>query len=137
MNIIKATESGLSNIFTWEGRASRSEFWWFYLATILITSLLGAIDGMLGVGFVSIVAGIFSLTLYIAFIATTVRRLHDVGLSGWWYFISFAPFVIDRTDSASGKSSYLVLFGFMYSIKIFITKGEDVENKYGTKPLTT
>ena len=137
INIIEATTSGFSNIFIWEGRASRSEFWWFYLAIILITFLLTLIDNIVNVGFISIVSGIFQLSLSIAFIATSVRRLHDVGLSGWWYFIAFAPFVIDRTDSASGKSSYLVLFGFMYAIKIFITKGEDVENKYGPKPLTT
>ena len=75
--------------------------------------------------------GLIQLALMVAFLSCAVRRLHDVGLSGWWYWVSFAPFVIDRNDSASGKSTYLVLFGFMYAIKIFITKGEEVENKYG------
>ncbi len=126
MNIIEATTSGFTNIINFKGRASRSEFWWFYLV-ITILNLI--------VSFIPYVGALLSLALAIALLSMTVRRFHDVGLSGWWLFVSLAPFVIDRTDMASGKSNYLVLFGFMYAIKIYITKGENVENQYGADPL--
>ena len=126
MNIIEATTSGFTNIVTWKGRASRSEFWWFYLVVTILNLI---------VAFIPYVGSVFSLAFAIAMLSMTVRRFHDVGLSGWWIFVSLAPFVIDRTDMASGKSNYLVLFGFMYAIKIYITKGEEVENQYGSAPL--
>ena len=135
MNIIESTQSALSKIITWKGRASRSEFWWFYLVYLLVYMILAWVVSF-GVGFLTFLCGVAYLALVLAFLACTVRRLHDVGFSGWWYWIAFAPFVIDRNDKASGKSTYLVLFGFMYAIKIFITKGEEVENQYGPNPLS-
>tara|TARA_Y100000768_G_scaffold186663_1_gene139851 strand:+ start:4711 stop:5097 length:387 start_codon:yes stop_codon:yes gene_type:complete len=126
MNIIEATTSGFTNIITFKGRASRSEFWWFYLVVTILNII---------VGFIPYVGVILSLALAIATLSMTVRRFHDLGLSGWWLFVSLAPFVIDRTDTASGKSNYLVLFGFMYALKMYITKGENVENQYGPDPL--
>ena len=138
MNIIEATSSAMSNIITWKGRASRSEFWWFYLVYLLIYSvgayLSVSIGGTFGT-FVAFVYSVLMLALALALLSCFIRRLHDIGLSGWWYWVAFAPFVIDRNDSASGKSTYLVLFGFMYSIKMLITKGEEVENQYGPDPL--
>ena len=134
MNIIESTTSAMTNIISWKGRASRSEFWWFYLVYMLVYIIGVSLSVSTGSDFVAGLVGLIQLALAVAFLSCAVRRLHDVGLSGWWYWVSFAPFVIDRNDSASGKSTYLVLFGFMYAIKIFITKGEEVENKYGPIP---
>ena len=141
MNIIQATSSAMSNIITWKGRASRSEFWWFYLVYLLIYYVgvylsvsIGGTFGTFGT-FVAFVYSVLMLALTLVLLSCFIRRLHDIGLSGWWYWVAFAPFVIDRNDSASGKSTYLVLFGFMYSIKMLITKGEEVENQYGPDPL--
>ncbi len=133
MNIIEATSSAMSNIITWKGRASRAEFWWFYLVWLLNYLMLAYLSSIGGT-FPFFIFSIALLALTLALLSCTIRRLHDVGLSGWWYWVSWAPFVIDRNDKASGKSTYLVLFGFMYAIKIFITKGEDVENQYGPNP---
>ena len=100
--------------------------WHFGLSILILYS---------GSTFFAFVYAVLMLALSIAFLACSVRRLHDTGLSGWWLWVSYAPFVIDRNDSASSKSTYLVLFGFMYSIKMLITKGEEVENQYGPDPL--
>lgn len=94
------------------GRASRSEFWWAYLAQMLITAILlipffvavvavisstdpytgqasgGAVAFML---FVLALIGLVSLALIVPNIALTVRRLHDTNKSGWFYFVSFIP----------------------------------------------
>tara|TARA_B110000003_G_scaffold143710_1_gene144903 strand:- start:68 stop:487 length:420 start_codon:yes stop_codon:yes gene_type:complete len=139
VNIIEATKSGFSNIITWKGRASRSEFWWFYLVFIIIQVVLTFLTVnyfIYGIA-ASIISYILNLVLSLSVLSLSVRRLHDVGLSGWWYWIFLAPLVIDKNVNTSGKSTYLVLFGFMYLYKIFITKGEELTNPYGADPLNT
>ena len=140
MNIIEATKSGFSNIITWKGRASRSEFWWFYLVFIIIQVVLSFLTAnyfiYYGISAI-IISYILNLVLSLSVLSLSVRRLHDVGLSGWWYWVFLAPLVIDKNVNTSGKSTYLVLFGFMYLYKIFITKGEELTNPYGADPLNT
>ncbi len=140
MNIIEATKSGFSNIITWKGRASRSEFWWFYLVFIIIQVVLSFLTAnyFIYYGIAAIIISyILNLVLSLSVLSLSVRRLHDVGLSGWWYWVFLAPLVIDKNVNTSGKSTYLVLFGFMYLYKIFITKGEELTNPYGADPLNT
>ena len=64
-----------------EGRASRSEYWWFYLFALLVRN--GA--DLLGVA----VSGIVALAFLIPSFALVARRLHDTGRSGWWFLIAF------------------------------------------------
>ena len=104
----KAVKSSFSKYATFSGRARRSEFWWFqffwvaiYFAMIILLGIGGALGKELGGGnalatILVIIYGIFTialLALIIPSIAVTVRRLHDVGKSGWYYFISFIPFI--------------------------------------------
>ena len=63
------------------GRASRSEYWWFQLFTILAGAAAGALSGSLG--------SVTSIAFFLPSLATGVRRLHDVGRSGWWFLITF------------------------------------------------
>ena len=63
------------------GRASRSEYWWFYLFTVLVTAAADTYGGTLG--------NLASLAFFLPGLALLVRRLHDVGRSGWWFFITF------------------------------------------------
>ena len=58
-----------------EGRASRSEYWWFYLFTVLVTAVADMFGGTLG--------NLASLAFFLPGLALLVRRLHDVGRSGW------------------------------------------------------
>nr|WP_179661263.1 DUF805 domain-containing protein [Nocardioides panzhihuensis] len=71
---------------TFEGRASRSEFWWPWLfawvVNTAITLILGS-DSMAG----SIVGGLFSLAILVPSLAVGARRLHDTGRSGWWQLL--------------------------------------------------
>lgn len=83
------------NYCNFSGRASRSEYWWFYLFTCIVSWV------------VSIVVSLFSSELSIMYIASmvvglafllpslgiAVRRLHDIGKSGWWMFISLIPLI--------------------------------------------
>ena len=79
MNFGQAIASCLSKYATFTGRASRSEFWWFFLFQILI-SLVG---GMLG----DVISGLIALGLVLPSLAAGTRRLHDIGKSGWWQLL--------------------------------------------------
>jgi uncharacterized membrane protein YhaH (DUF805 family) len=81
------------------GRATRPEFWWFALFTLLVgvgASILLAIGFRAGAGaavFVAVVIALCYLALLLPYLAVMVRRLHDTSRSGWWWFISLIPFV--------------------------------------------
>jgi len=84
MNMVQAVKSVLGNYFNFQGRASRSEFWWFSLANFILNLII------VFVHFFSPISGlvlniIVSLGLIIPSLAVIVRRLHDVDKSGWNY----------------------------------------------------
>lgn len=66
-----------------EGRASREYFWFFVAVNILITFLLGFIGGMISHDMGNILPGIYYLAVLVPGLALNVRRLHDIGKSGW------------------------------------------------------
>lgn len=98
------------------GRARRKEYWWFSLFCMLISTVLGFIEGFMGVApnaEYSIFAGIFCLAILVPSLAVTVRRLHDIGRRGWWMMISLVPivgaivlFAYLVKDSAPGRNQY-------------------------------
>ncbi|ARC56966.1 Inner membrane protein YhaI [Frondihabitans sp. 762G35] len=78
---------------TFSGRASRSEYWWWYLVAFLVNAFLnslGRVDGPAGQVFQA-VAGVWSLAIIIPTLALLWRRLHDTNRSGLW---AFAPLVL-------------------------------------------
>jgi uncharacterized membrane protein YhaH (DUF805 family) len=100
------------------GRARRSEYWFFTLFNTLITLVLA----LLGLNLVHLLGlnphgafGLAYLYLLVAFLPTlavSVRRLHDIGLSGWWYLIVLVPFgalvltVLAIIDSQAGANRF-------------------------------
>ena len=80
-----------------KGRARRKEYWMFFLFNIIIVFLLDMIDASMGMlddesGF-GLLSGIYMLAVIVPNIAVSVRRLHDIGKSGWNYFIGMIPLV--------------------------------------------
>ena len=73
------------------GRAGRAEFWWFALSNFIIVLVLAALSR--ASGFFLIIYVIYALALIVPSIAVSVRRLHDIGKSGWWIFIAAIPIV--------------------------------------------
>lgn len=90
MNIQTSVKACLSKYVDFKGRASRSEFWWYVLATIIATTIASILDSMFGNGLFSAVVFLGNLLPYLA---VQVRRLHDTGRSGWWLLIAFVPII--------------------------------------------
>ena len=67
------------------GRATRSEYWWFFLFILLVNLGLSLFSNAL--------SGLFSLATVVPSIAAAARRLHDTNRSGWWQLIVFLPVV--------------------------------------------
>jgi len=67
------------------GRASRSEYWWFALFIVIVSIVLSMISNE--------VSGLFSLATLLPSIAAAARRLHDTNRSGWWQLIAFIPII--------------------------------------------
>lgn len=98
------------------GRAQRAEYWYFFLFNILACLILGLIDGVISYKTetpLTILTGIYSLGVLIPGLAVLIRRLHDIGKSGWMMFISLIPlvgpiwfFVLLVTDSNPGDNKY-------------------------------
>ena len=65
------------------GRASRSEFWWFALFVLLVTSALTYLS--------EVVASVFLIAVLLPLLAVGARRLRDAGHSGWWQLFLLAP----------------------------------------------
>ncbi len=75
MDFVQAIKSCLGQYATFSGRATRSEFWWFFLFQVLV--MVAA--SMLG----DVINGIASLALLLPALAVGARRLHDIGRTGW------------------------------------------------------
>lgn len=77
------------------GRASRTEFWMFFLVNAVIELVLSFIDmrtGMVNATMsVGLLSGLYGLAVLLPGIAVTARRLHDTSRSGWWMLISLVP----------------------------------------------
>ena len=83
--------------FCFEGRARRKEYWMFALfngivgvAISWIASLLAGATGMNGIVYL---ASLYNLAVFIPGLAVSVRRLHDIGKSGWWFLILLVPII--------------------------------------------
>ena len=74
-----------------DGRANRPEFWWYLLGYWIISAVLGVL-GQASIVF-SIIGAIYGLAVLCPTLAVGVRRLHDVGRSGWWLLIGLIPLV--------------------------------------------
>ncbi|MBB3308640.1 uncharacterized membrane protein YhaH (DUF805 family) [Rhizobium sp. BK196] len=123
---------------TFSGRASRSEYWWFYLFYVLVAfafavvaigvaTASGGVEGGVPSTIIAIgaIGGLFVLGTIIPFLAVQIRRFHDRNMSGWWYLaliiLGLIPYV-----------------GFIASIAIFVISvlpGTVGPNKFGPDPL--
>ncbi len=113
------------NYANFSGRARRKEYWMFVLVQTIVMIGLMILDSVLGLDFelqgISLGYGyLYLIGLIVHFIpslAVLVRRLHDVGKSGWFYFIFLIPII-----------------GVLWLLVLYCTEGQKEDNKWGPDP---
>jgi uncharacterized membrane protein YhaH (DUF805 family) len=106
------------NYANFNGRARRSEYWYFVLFNMIFAISAMVLDNLLGLNFDPIPYGwfylLYALAVFIPGLAAAVRRLHDVNKSGWFMFIALIP-----------------LIGSIWLLVLFCTEGTKGANNYG------
>ncbi|MBC7570662.1 MAG: DUF805 domain-containing protein [Spirosoma sp.] len=91
-----------------DGRAQRSEYWYFFLINVLISQGLNLTNTFLFNG--SVVVGwliiLFNLAILIPSVAVAVRRMHDAGKSGWYVLIPVYNLILACTESVKESNQY-------------------------------
>jgi uncharacterized membrane protein YhaH (DUF805 family) len=109
------------NYANFSGRARRSEYWYFFLFNIIFSCGFIMLDMAIGTGNPELGYGMFyaiyCLIMFIPGLAVTVRRLHDVGKSGWFYFIVLIPII-----------------GVIWLLVLLFTDSQSGTNKWGNNP---
>ena len=85
MNFQQAVTTCFSKYVDFSGRATRSEYWWFVLAYVILAIVGGLIH--------EYVYYIVVLAFLLPMLAAGARRLHDIGKSGWWLLLGLIPLV--------------------------------------------
>lgn len=93
----------LRNYATFSGRARRSEYWYFVLFNGIISFVFGFVCGLIQV---PELANLYSLAVLIPSIAVGVRRMHDVGKSGWFLLIPIYNLILTFTEGENGENQY-------------------------------
>ncbi len=93
----------LQNYATFSGRARRSEYWYFFLFNIIISLIFTVVCAFIKMPEMRY---IYSFAVLIPGIAVAVRRMHDVGKSGWYALIPLYNFVLACTEGDSGENEY-------------------------------
>ena len=111
MTFKQSIENVFSNYFNINGRASRSEYWWWYLFTLLASiavSLVGVIvDKLLGLTFTStILSWGFSILVLAPTFCVQVRRYHDINRSGWWILCPIVNLIFLFFVGDEGENDY-------------------------------
>lgn len=111
----------LKNYAGFGGRARRKEYWMFTLFNLIFLIAATILDNVLGIAFEGIGYGplycLYALAVFIPGLAVAVRRLHDVGKSGWMMFIALIP-----------------LIGGIWLLVLMVSDSKPGENEYGANP---
>ena len=97
-----------------DGRATRTQFWMFFLFYIIFYVVLEIVTQLIGVG--SVLPAFFILALLIPTLSINARRLHDTGRSGWWQLLGLIPII-----------------GAIVLLVFYVTESQG-DNQYGPRP---
>ena len=104
-----------------EGRARRTEYWMFVLFNVIFTVAAMILDNVLGLTIGDLPYGalycLYVLVVFLPGLAVGVRRLHDIGKSGWMMLVALIPIV-----------------GGIWLLVLLATEGNPSANEYGANP---
>jgi len=93
------------NYANFEGRARRKEYWMFFLANFIVSFALGFVLGLISPT-LGLAANVYSLAVLVPSIAVAIRRMHDVGKSGWYILIPIYNLILACTEGDKGPNEY-------------------------------
>ena len=114
-----AVTTCLNKYATFDGRSCRAEYWWFALFQALGYAVFLIIDTQILNATTPTLAAIFTVLLILPTLAVSVRRLHDINRSGWWYLVILIP-----------------LIGGIVLLIWACTRGTQGPNKFGADPIS-
>lgn len=119
MGFTQAIASCLKNYVGFNGRAPRSEYWYWVLVVIVLSIITQALDYVILEGETRLgpINAIFSLVAFLPGLAVAIRRLHDIDRTGWWFLIAFT------------------IFGLVLLFVWACTRGTVGPNRFGPDPL--
>ena len=115
MSAMQAIQSALGNYANFNGRARRSEYWWFFVVVNVVIGVLVFAGGAIAPPLAG-VGGLVGLACLLPAWAVTVRRLHDTDRSGWWILLGLVP------------------FGGLVLLVFFAQPGTSGANQFGSEP---
>lgn len=115
VSFVEAVKMAFNKYCCFTGRASRSEYWWWALFSLLVGVVVSAIFGSGTLG--TIISAIVNLALLLPGLGVAVRRLHDINKSGWFLLLALIPLV-----------------GAIILIIWFIRNSDPSGNQYGPVP---
>ena len=118
MGFTQSISTCMGKYANFHGRATRSEFWWFYLFVVLVGLGASIVGGIADPTAGSVLNLIVSLIFLVPELAVGSRRLHDTDRSGWWQLIAFT------------------IVGIILLIIWYASEGKKESNKYG-QPLVS
>lgn len=159
MTFTDAIKTCYANYFNISGRARRAEYWWFVLFTAMVMALLamgviitlvalaptGPSDAAISLGSY-VVVGVYLIAFVVPITTAQVRRLHDIGRSGWWVALATAlPILAGNgwtafagvTPSVPGDFSLLATIANLTSLAflfMLLLPSQRQANKYGPVP---
>ena len=148
MNFRQAISVSMSKYAEFSGRSSRAEFGYFFLFGSIIGLITRVVDyNFMPEKMVPIYGGPVSVCITIALcpahLGVTIRRLHDLGLSGWAYLTFPAPLLLSvigvlveptKADPILVLSGILIILSLVFFCTIFFRKGTVGTNRFGDDP---
>ena len=94
MTFQQSIQTCLNKYADFNGKASRPEYWWFFLFTLIVGVITGILDEVIFSGFTETVGTgplrlLFNVAIIVPGLAVGARRLHDTNRSGWWQLLWF------------------------------------------------
>ena len=153
----EAIKSCVRQYVGFSGRATRAEYWWWVLGTVVATILLSIVDSII-FGFEldspSVFQPIFGLATLLPLLAVTARRLHDIGRTGWWqllwvgigvlgaivgFAVGLSVFLVAGLPSVGVVTGLLIAGAVVIGVWVWqiwwlVTQGQAGPNRHGADP---
>ena len=120
MTLSEAVKMSLARYASFGGRARRLEYWYFALFHLLTVLLAMVVSYLVMLAIPAVAIILYSIVIFgtlLPHLAVSVRRLHDVDRSGWWYLLGCVP-----------------LLGAIVLFVLFCTEGTRGPNRFGADP---